>query len=99
MLVIMFENFICLLVDIILQTVLWLCYQIRLHCTATRIHQGQICILSTCINISNLFHMLLKFFFFLASRQKHFPNIPEFDFHKYMVRALEADFKKVVGIR
>ncbi|XP_062231392.1 MLO-like protein 1 [Phragmites australis] len=29
----------------------------------------------------------------------HCPGNPKFDFHRYMVRALEADFKKVVGIR
>ncbi|KAL6877208.1 hypothetical protein ACP4OV_012879 [Aristida adscensionis] len=28
----------------------------------------------------------------------HCPGNPKFDFHKYMVRVLEADFKKVVGI-
>ena len=33
-------RFLYLLVDIILQTVSWFCYQVRLHCTATRIHQG-----------------------------------------------------------
>nr|ACN85263.1 Mlo family protein [Oryza alta] len=29
---------------------------------------------------------------------KHFPSHPYFNFHKYMVRALEHDFKRVVGI-
>nr|ACN85277.1 Mlo family protein [Oryza alta] len=29
---------------------------------------------------------------------KHFPSHPCFNFHKYMVRALEHDFKRVVGI-
>nr|ACN85306.1 Mlo family protein [Oryza ridleyi] len=29
---------------------------------------------------------------------RHFPSHPYFDFHKYMVRALEHDFKRVVGI-
>ncbi|CAM0884003.1 unnamed protein product [Alopecurus aequalis] len=29
----------------------------------------------------------------------HCRGNPKFDFHRYMVRALEADFKKVVGIR
>nr|ACN85224.1 Mlo family protein [Oryza punctata] len=29
---------------------------------------------------------------------KHFPSHPDFNFHKYMVRALEHDFKRVVGI-
>ncbi|KMZ62688.1 MLO-like protein 1 [Zostera marina] len=28
----------------------------------------------------------------------HCPGNPTFDFHKYMIRTLEADFKKVVGI-
>ncbi|KAL4185980.1 hypothetical protein AMTRI_Chr10g233520 [Amborella trichopoda] len=28
----------------------------------------------------------------------HWPANPNFDFHKYMIRVLEADFKKVVGI-
>ncbi|WVZ98580.1 hypothetical protein U9M48_044005 [Paspalum notatum var. saurae] len=28
----------------------------------------------------------------------HCPGNPKFDFHRYMVRVLEADFKKVVGI-
>jgi len=31
--------------------------------------------------------------------QTHCPGNPKFDFHRYMVRVLEADFKKVVGIR
>ncbi|KAJ6798487.1 MLO-like protein 1 isoform X2 [Iris pallida] len=30
---------------------------------------------------------------------EHCKSNPKFDFHKYMLRALEADFKKVVGIR
>ncbi|PKA62405.1 MLO-like protein 13 [Apostasia shenzhenica] len=29
---------------------------------------------------------------------RHCQTIPHFDFHKYMIRALEDDFKKVVGI-
>ncbi|KAM0919055.1 hypothetical protein ACQ4PT_008460 [Festuca glaucescens] len=29
----------------------------------------------------------------------HYPRRPDFDFHKYMTRALEHDFKRVVGIR
>nr|ACN85303.1 Mlo family protein [Oryza ridleyi] len=29
---------------------------------------------------------------------RHFPHHPSFDFYKYMVRALEHDFKRVVGI-
>eukprot|EP00262_Sarcandra_glabra_P021530 TRINITY_DN916_c0_g1_i1.p1 TRINITY_DN916_c0_g1~~TRINITY_DN916_c0_g1_i1.p1 ORF type:complete len:529 (-),score=72.48 TRINITY_DN916_c0_g1_i1:261-1847(-) len=29
---------------------------------------------------------------------RHCKGNPKFDFHKYMIRALEADFKKVVGI-
>ncbi|XP_062178533.1 MLO-like protein 13 isoform X2 [Phragmites australis] len=28
----------------------------------------------------------------------HYPKKPDFDFHKYMIRALEHDFKRVVGI-
>ncbi|XVF23326.1 hypothetical protein REPUB_Repub13aG0028200 [Reevesia pubescens] len=28
----------------------------------------------------------------------HCPGNPEYDFHKYMIRTLEVDFKKVVGI-
>lgn len=31
--------------------------------------------------------------------QIHYPNKPDFDFHKYMMRALEHEFKRVVGIR
>lgn len=31
--------------------------------------------------------------------QTHCRGNPKFDFHKYMIRALEADFKTVVGIR
>lgn len=30
--------------------------------------------------------------------EKHCPSNPSFNFHKYMMRTLEADFKKVVGI-
>ncbi|KAK4784285.1 hypothetical protein SAY86_018653 [Trapa natans] len=30
--------------------------------------------------------------------QKHCPLYPSFDFHKYMSRAVDADFKKIVGI-
>ncbi|OEL13310.1 MLO-like protein 13, partial [Dichanthelium oligosanthes] len=29
----------------------------------------------------------------------HLPNKPDFDFHKYMIRAVEHEFKRVVGIR
>ncbi|CAN6216344.1 unnamed protein product [Urochloa humidicola] len=29
---------------------------------------------------------------------KHYPSKPDFDFHKYMMRALEHEFKRVVGI-
>ncbi|CAN6450574.1 unnamed protein product [Victoria cruziana] len=40
---------------------------------------------------------------YIALRQgfimKHCPSNREFDFHKYMMRTLEDDFKKVVGIR
>ncbi|WVZ79421.1 hypothetical protein U9M48_027001 [Paspalum notatum var. saurae] len=28
----------------------------------------------------------------------HYPSKPDFDFHKYMIRALEHEFKRVVGI-
>ncbi|RXH92205.1 hypothetical protein DVH24_033101 [Malus domestica] len=31
--------------------------------------------------------------------QEHFPSDPQFDFHKYIMRTLEADFRKIVGIR
>jgi hypothetical protein len=31
--------------------------------------------------------------------QIHCPSKPDFDFHKYMMRALEHEFKRVVGIR
>uniref|UniRef100_A0A0E0Q017 MLO-like protein n=1 Tax=Oryza rufipogon TaxID=4529 RepID=A0A0E0Q017_ORYRU len=30
---------------------------------------------------------------------KHFPSHPSFNFYKYLIRALEHDFKRVVGIR
>ncbi|XP_022863837.1 MLO-like protein 13 [Olea europaea var. sylvestris] len=30
--------------------------------------------------------------------QEHCPNNPNFDFHKYMLRTLEDDFKKIIGI-
>jgi hypothetical protein len=36
---------------------------------------------------------------FFPSLQTHCPSNPKFDFYGYMVRALEADFRKVVGIR
>ncbi|KAI4375819.1 hypothetical protein MLD38_013643 [Melastoma candidum] len=29
---------------------------------------------------------------------KHCPSVPEFDFHQFMMRTLEVDFKKIVGI-
>ncbi|KAE9446742.1 hypothetical protein C3L33_21344, partial [Rhododendron williamsianum] len=29
----------------------------------------------------------------------HCPTIPHFDFYKYMMRTLEIDFKRIVGIR
>ena len=35
-------------------------------------------------------------FFFI---QIHYPRRPDFDFHKYMIHALEYEFKRVVGIR
>jgi hypothetical protein len=31
--------------------------------------------------------------------QTHCRGNPKFDFHKYMVRVLESDFKKIVGTR
>lgn len=31
--------------------------------------------------------------------QNHYRDNPKFNFYKYMLRALETDFKKVVGIR
>lgn len=31
--------------------------------------------------------------------QIHYPHRPDFDFHKYMIRAVEHEFKRVVGIR
>ena len=37
----------------------------------------------------------ISFFF----TQIHYPRRPDFDFHKYMIRALEYEFKRVVGIR
>jgi mlo protein len=33
------------------------------------------------------------------SFQMHYPQKPDFDFHKYMIRAVEHEFKRVVGIR
>ncbi|PON38494.1 Mlo-related protein [Parasponia andersonii] len=30
--------------------------------------------------------------------KEHFPAYPDFDFHKYMLRTLEVDFRKIVGI-
>ncbi|XP_061354220.1 MLO-like protein 13 [Gastrolobium bilobum] len=30
--------------------------------------------------------------------KKHYPSEPDYDFHKYMTRTLEIDFRKVVGI-
>lgn len=35
----------------------------------------------------------------LLFSQKHFPSHPSFNFYKYLIRALEHDFKRVVGIR
>lgn len=35
----------------------------------------------------------------LFGLQTHCRGNPKFDFHKYMMRVLESDFKKVVGIR
>lgn len=32
-------------------------------------------------------------------KKNHYSDNPKFNFYKYMVRALETDFKKVVGIR
>ncbi|KAL6964534.1 hypothetical protein U1Q18_035586 [Sarracenia purpurea var. burkii] len=29
----------------------------------------------------------------------HCPSVPDFDFHEYMMRTLEVDFKRIVGIR
>jgi hypothetical protein len=89
----------CLLVDIVLQTVLWLCYQVRLHCTATSFHQGQVCIISI-YNILHIYPVCFTFYFpFVFSLQEHCPANRPFNFHKYMMRTLEVDFKKVVSIR
>ncbi|KAL0452874.1 UNVERIFIED_CONTAM: MLO-like protein 1 [Sesamum latifolium] len=35
----------------------------------------------------------------IVTFQNHYRDNPKFNFYKYMVRALETDFKKVVGIR
>lgn len=40
-----------------------------------------------------------KVFLLCIFMQTHCKGNPNFNFHKYMVRALEADFKRVVGIR
>lgn len=37
--------------------------------------------------------------YLLVFPQTHTKGNPKFNFHKYMVRALEDDFKTVVGIR
>jgi hypothetical protein len=31
--------------------------------------------------------------------QEHYPEKPDIDFHKYITRAVEYEFKRVVGIR
>jgi mlo protein len=54
-----------------------------------------------------LFHIILYtaieanryYFSFFNFIQRHYPSRLDFDFHKYMTRALEHDFKRVVGIR
>lgn len=48
------------------------------------------------MNLQNKVSMLI---YSLLLFQTHCPGNPVFDFHKYMVRTLEDDFKEVVGIR
>ena len=53
--------------------------------------------------ISFFSNMLFKFYqvFYVINKslQTHCPTNPSFNFHKYMLRTLEIDFKKVVSIR
>ncbi|KAI3851538.1 hypothetical protein MKX03_012029 [Papaver bracteatum] len=46
------------------------------------------------VSVTKLDYITLRLGFITT----HCKGNPKFDFHKYMVRALEADFKKVVGI-
>lgn len=52
--------------------------------------------LCTAIEGLKLIGCFLPFFHLI---QIHYPSHPNFDFHKYLTRALEHDFKRVVGIR
>ena len=75
----------------IFQAVLCICNKIRLHHVATGLHYGEFRTLFMQISVFlSIFNIFL---------QTHCRGNPKFDFHKYMMRVLEADFKKVVGIR
>lgn len=87
------------------QAVLCNCDKIRLCDTAAWFYHGK---------LSNMRWLLIQWFsiqlffcFFLQGiflcliflLQTHCRGNPKFNFHKYMIRALEDDFKRVVGIR
>lgn len=72
----------------------------RLHHSSSRFHNGiQIFLTFSVFRYLWLQFLSCLFNFGFGMFQTHCKSNPKFNFHKYMVRALEADFKKVVGIR
>ncbi|RZS05870.1 hypothetical protein BHM03_00036429 [Ensete ventricosum] len=89
-------------VDIVLQAVLFFSVKIRLQSIKGRIRHGEVYIIGI---ISKFTVFITKYglcttcFITMNEKfQRHSSN-KAYDFHKYMMRALEDDFKKVVGIR
>lgn len=86
--------------DIILQAVLFFSVKIRLQSIKGRIRHGEVYIIGI---VSKFTVFITKYGLCTTCTmnekfQRHSSN-KAYDFHKYMMRALEDDFKKVVGIR
>ena len=73
-----------------------LCFSFCQVGVGRQVHYGSPLFLSP---FSYLLELILHFFVCTFMLQTHCRGNPKFNFHKYMIRALEDDFKKVVGIR
>lgn len=61
--------------------------------------QGQICLTIISLHLPMLHFITCFSVYLLVVLQTHTRGNPKFNFHRYMVRSLEDDFKTVVGIR
>ena len=81
--------------QIIFQAILWICDKVGLCNIKARFHYGKIIVCCICFYYLCSNHIIN----FVSLLQTHCRGNRTFNFHKYMNRALEEDFKKVVGIR